>query len=168
MRRPALPLLLLSFTLLLAGCASDPGSSGGDGAAGTPSAPAGGSPAAAEPFADVRLEHDHTQGATEEANFTVPAGLGPVTFEVYFRGVQGTNACATAGPEPARIVVKDPSGEVVADQGPGTSGVSLTTGNERCSGQMTRVGVTLAPGVWTVAFSGRAALVGVVSVVQDA
>ena len=158
MRRSSLLLLLLA--LLLPGCASDPAPADAP-AAGSP--PPAGSTAPAS-FEDVRLEHDHTQGGTKEATFTIPAGLGPVRFEAYFRGVQGTDACASAGPDPARIVVKDPLGEVVVDQGPGTSGVGISTGSDRCGGGATREGAVLAPGVWTVTFSGQGAAVGVVSV----
>ena len=146
-------LALLAAAALLAGCAQSngnpspaPGSTTTTPTVTTPAAPA-----------SVAIQHDFT-AAEETKTFDVPPSTGPYDVDVLFRapGQSGPNACASAS---ARIVVQDPAHQKYADV---TATALSPTGN--CGIGKQAKATTLAPGNWTVAFTGSGAVIGSVSV----
>lgn len=153
-RGPMRGLPFLIVCALLAGCA------GGDeqgpdatspGVGATPTGPASASATAST----VHLEHDHTSGEAETLTFMINT-TGPYTVVTGFRAPEGAVACTSID---ARIVVKDPSGNVYEDVSGSNVAAPCTTGGVR------HEGATLDVGEWTVEFTGRGAILGAVDIV---
>ena len=136
----------------LAGCASDAPE---EVPATSPAAPA--SPSAAPAPSTVRLAHDSTSGEAASTTFLINT-TGPYTVFIGFRQLDGSQPCAGIDP---RIVVKEPSGATYAD----ATGTSVMAPCEGGSGS--DVGARLAVGTWSVEFSGRGAVLGVVEVTPE-
>lgn len=107
--------------------------------------------------ADVHLTHDFARGSGE-VTFEVPEGTVAEVRHVYFAGAADPADLATPCyflPD-ARIVVTDPSGDVVLTALSG-AGANLQVSPCPASddGQKKTGQVPLEPGTWTARFEGR-------------
>lgn len=143
---------------LLAGCAASAAPQAGDATARARASEV--APDAAGDAYHVRLTHDHPEGDAT-ATFEIASGSGPydVTLAHYPLGEPPAGECANVD---ARIEVFGPSGAKVYGFG-GVTWAGPTIG--ACSLQPhSQVG--LAPGIWTVRFSGFGVLTGVVEIAE--
>lgn len=149
--------LILLATLPLAGCLAEDAT-----VAPPPDEPAAvAEPAPPREKLDVRIAHDQTRGGEHRETFDVPADAGPVDLVLAHYPLGGAPAGECVNVD-ARIDVLDPAGEAAFAFG-GVAWAGPTMG--ACSEQPNPA-VRLAPGTWTVVFTGRAAMTGVVRVTE--
>lgn len=140
-----MPPRALTFILLaaaLAGCMD----SGNDDSTQTPTP--GDATVGTEPF-DLTLTHDFS-GAESAETFEVPNGTAPVDFVLAFDAPAGAPVCPGGT---ARISVRDPTTTLLSEK------VAAPLDGGACEGDE-QLGITLAPGTWTVEFTGTGAVTG--------
>ena len=147
--------LLAAALVLLAGCVGAP--SNEEGSLGSPPEDAAAS-APREKLA-LRIAHDQSRGGEHREAFDVPADAGPVDLVLAHHPLGGASAGQCANVD-ARIEVLDPAGEVAFSFG----GVPWAGPTMGACAQQPNPGVVLAPGAWTVVFTGTAPMTGVVLV----
>jgi hypothetical protein len=154
----------LFAAILLAGCASSPGSPSTPDAA-SPQAggvePGGGGAPSAK-FLGAHVAHDYAATRDETQAFAIPAGAGPLNVRVFFENPQGHGACAGV----ISLTVKTPSGETYVSHQ--REGAASSSSSDTCETILDQKGRTLEPGEWTVVFSGSGAGTGVVDVTPGA
>lgn len=153
--------LLLVTAALLAGCASNAPTD--TASTSTPSDTTTPSSGAEATFLGAHFEHNFS-GPEESKTFEVPSGAGPLALDMYYTGAgTGPGTVCVTQQSSADILVLTPTGSTGFEKKYDGSGVVGANSDGHCSSDRVEKRITLAPGTWTVKFTGSAqgVLVGV-------
>lgn len=145
-------LVLVGLTALVAGCTQP-----------TPETPSSPSPPPATPspaagsFEPIHLAHPF-DGRVDVQKFDIPTGAGPLTLHMSIVGPDMTACTAATG---AALVLTDPTNQPYARlDATGPNGIVAPSTCDQKT-----VTTSLAPGAWTVTFSGTGTLQGSLDVI---